>query len=85
MVDFINSWAGVVKEIEALPDPEPAPRLGDPELPVGVEAALAKRQALKTPAKCNHDWPEKDGQTDMDGSCTKCGMSFQYYIYMECP
>lgn len=39
------------------------------------------------PEPCDHDWPEApDGSgTDMDGSCTKCGMSFQRYIHTECP
>jgi hypothetical protein len=37
------------------------------------------------PAPCAHYWPENEGGTDIDGSCTKCGMSFQHYIHMECP
>lgn len=36
--------------------------------------------------KCNHQWPdEADGQTDMNGRCTKCGLSFQRYIHSCCP
>ncbi len=34
---------------------------------------------------CDHDWPEDDCGTDMNGCCTKCGMSFMRYIHMECP
>lgn len=45
---------------------------------------IAER-ALNPPAVCAHDWPEKDGQTDLDGRCTKCSMSFQYHIHVECP
>jgi len=39
------------------------------------------------PGACDHDWPdEPDGrQTDMNGRCTKCGMSFIRYIHTECP
>jgi len=36
-------------------------------------------------AKCEHDWPESDRGTDIDGSCTKCGISFLLYIHTECP
>jgi hypothetical protein len=38
------------------------------------------------PKGCDHDWSDdEDGQTDMNGCCTKCGMSFQRYIHTECP
>lgn len=38
------------------------------------------------PPGCDHDWPdEPDGDTDMSGRCTKCGMSFIRYIHTECP
>lgn len=41
---------------------------------------------LATVARCEHDWPDDTtGQTDMNGSCTKCGMSFMLYIHSECP
>jgi hypothetical protein len=30
---------------------------------------------------CGHAWPEADGQTDINGSCEKCGLSFQRYIH----
>ena len=43
----------------------------------------ARLEARKAP--CDHDWPEADGQTDVNGFCTKCGMSFQRYIHTECP
>lgn len=44
-----------------------------------------KKTTVNTKA-CNHDWAEdSDGQTDMYGGCTKCGMSFQRYIHTECP
>jgi hypothetical protein len=37
-------------------------------------------------AKCaDHDWPEGPHGTDMDGSCTRCGLSFLRYIHTECP
>jgi len=41
-------------------------------------------------AKCEHDWPELDVMgidvgTDINGSCTKCGMSFMLYIHSDCP
>ena len=35
--------------------------------------------------KCDHDWPDGDHGTDMDGVCTKCGMSFMRYIHCYCP
>lgn len=38
-----------------------------------------------TYAPCDHDWPENEHGTDMDGCCTKCGMSFIRYIHCECP
>ena len=34
---------------------------------------------------CDHYWPEGEYGTDMDGACTKCGMSFQRYIHCYCP
>jgi hypothetical protein len=34
---------------------------------------------------CQHLWPEKDGQTDINGSCELCNMSFMYHIHVECP
>ena len=34
---------------------------------------------------CDHDWPDGDCGTDMNGCCTKCGMSFIRYIHTECP
>lgn len=34
---------------------------------------------------CDHDWPEEDDGTHMNGCCTKCGMSFIRYIHTECP
>ena len=38
------------------------------------------------PKPCEHDWPaDETGQVDMNGCCTKCGMSFTRYIFMECP
>lgn len=40
---------------------------------------------LASVAKCDHEWPEDGHGTDMDGSCTKCGMSFMLYIHCECP
>ncbi|MEW6022815.1 MAG: hypothetical protein AB1807_11815 [Pseudomonadota bacterium] len=30
---------------------------------------------------CEHIWPEADGQTDIDGFCSKCSLSFQRYIH----
>lgn len=52
--------------------------------------ALEQQRSLLTRpiasvAKCDHDWPEDDRGTDMEGSCTKCGMSFMLYIHVECP
>lgn len=38
-----------------------------------------------TPEPCDHDWPEGDHGTDMNGCCTKCGLSFTRYIFTECP
>ena len=38
-----------------------------------------------TPEPCDHDWPEDDHGTDMNGCCTKCGMSFTRYIFTEAP
>lgn len=46
---------------------------------------LTRPLAKLTP--CDHDWPdsEEGGGTDINGSCTKCGMSFMLYIHSECP
>lgn len=38
-----------------------------------------------TPKPCDHDWPEDEHGTAMEGCCTKCGMSFTRYIFTECP
>ncbi|MDQ2821991.1 MAG: hypothetical protein M3Y65_16625 [Pseudomonadota bacterium] len=38
-----------------------------------------------TAAPCEHDWPTGEGGTDLDGTCTKCGMAFQYMIHMQMP
>lgn len=40
-----------------------------------------------TYAPCDHDFPDNsDGRgTDMNGHCTKCGISFIRYIHTECP
>lgn len=49
-------------------------------------AAAAQAVPDEPTGKCtDHDWPEGAHGTDMDGSCTKCGMSFQRYIHTECP
>jgi hypothetical protein len=37
------------------------------------------------PVPCAHDWPENEGGTDINGVCTKCGMSFMAHVHMECP
>lgn len=31
-------------------------------------------------AQCAHEWPIKDGQTDINGYCNQCGLSFQWFI-----
>lgn len=41
------------------------------------------RRATETP--CDHDWPAGEAGTDLNGTCTKCGMAFQYMIHMEMP
>lgn len=33
---------------------------------------------------CEHDWSLDGRGTNMDGSCTKCGKSFQSYIHNDC-
>lgn len=40
---------------------------------------------LSPKPKCEHEWLQGDRGVDLNGSCTKCGMSFQRYIHMECP
>jgi len=38
------------------------------------------------PKGCAHEWTSDSyGQTDMNGACEKCGMSFIRYIHTECP
>jgi hypothetical protein len=58
---------------------------------VGVDAAphavivrepYARR---RTVTACDHDWPEGEGGTDLNGACTKCGMAFQHMIHIEMP
>jgi hypothetical protein len=48
------------------------------------------RAALTSPAvsqmgraadMCEHVWPEADGQTDINGRCEMCGLTFQRYIH----
>jgi len=50
----------------------------------GASALRAEPAGQHDASACDHDWPEKDGQTDIDGACTKCGRSFQRYIHMDC-
>jgi hypothetical protein len=38
-----------------------------------------------SPKDCDHDWPEDKYGADMNGCCTKCGMSFIRYIHTDCP
>lgn len=54
------------------------------DTPITKRAVLAP--APEPAPQCDHDWPtDANGQNDMDGACTKCGMSFQFYIHVECP
>lgn len=58
----------------------PKPKQEPPEEVVAVHVTPTINEG------CDHDWPDDiDGQTDMYGCCTKCGMSFQRYIHTECP
>lgn len=35
-----------------------------------------------SPTGCDHEWPDNPSDTDC---CTKCGISFVRYTFMECP
>lgn len=52
--------------------------------PVGGFRTTTARMSPAAKA-CEHDWPAGEGGTDLNGTCTKCGMAFQYMIHMEMP
>jgi hypothetical protein len=58
---------------------------------VGVDAepraAIVREPYARrgTATACEHDWPAGEGGTDLNGTCSKCGMAFQYMIHMEMP
>ena len=54
-----------------------------------AHAALAQTTPTQAPdgtQKCRHAWSnDTSGCVDLNGTCTKCGKSFQFHIHAECP
>lgn len=51
-----------------------------------ADVILRSRAAIRSslsevPVRCSHEWPLKDGQTDLNGYCNQCGLSFQWFIH----
>lgn len=73
-----------------VPDWAQPPQIVDPEAPRTCPTFSQRMVVVHvSPAideNCDHVWPDDEsGQTDMYGSCEKCGLSFQRYIHSCCP